>query len=294
MSKEMKEIILGHLDLWTKLILYDDPFWHRAVIEHLSHNLDRGLRRFAGNARELRDKLRMHEGVLTGEFPLWYIIQQPEKWELHTLEIVVPISGFRQVVEYLENMDRTKTTIGAVREPKRTLKPAAFHEWRHIAYGTESILVYQSADDALSALPSHTGTHLMNGITADLAVVLYPAVIMQGYAVYPTVRINNYILDKLEEYSEYGIRGVVSGAVIEDMRGGCRGSVLCSKTSRRVGDMESMVIQIGRGNREEDFQRIRNSTITWRLGGRGCENSECYLPMDDTWGTLPLGEVEWE
>ena len=58
--------------------------------------------------------------------------------------------------------------------------------------------------------------------------------------------------------------------------------------------MESMMIQIGQGNREKEMQQICNSTIMWRLGGRGCENSECFLPMDDTWGTLPLGEVEWK
>ena len=46
-----------------------------------------------------------------------------------------------------------------------------------------------------------------------------------------------------------------------------------------MGDEETMIVQIGRGHMDMEFQRVRSSVACWRLGGKECGNAECFLPI---------------
>ena len=72
LSKEMKELILHHIDFSSKLILYDDPFWRTAVVDHLSSCFNRALRLFTPSPLVLRNHLRSAGAIITGDFAFWF------------------------------------------------------------------------------------------------------------------------------------------------------------------------------------------------------------------------------
>ena len=276
----MKEKILEHLDLSTKLVLYDEPFWHKAVIDHLSGNFDRALRSFTAKPREFRDIMRQHGAIITGDFALWYIQQLPAECGPQTVELVVPIGEFTAVVEYFQEGDTGKGSVGVAPERLRKLDERGYGCAVEIPYGTRTIVVYQArGDDAHTTILFHVGTHLMNALTADLLLVLYPGTTMKGYSVYATASEYEYMAENIDAYRKYGIQGVQSGAELEDMKDGCRGSVLCGKTDRRIGDEETMIVQVGRGERRAEWKAVRGCETVWGLGGRECGNTDCFLPM---------------
>ena len=177
-------------------------------------------------------------------------------------------------------MDVTVSITGPRRPATRALGRPAFLYSHAIPCGLRSIVIYMSHDDdVFAAIPHHWGTHLMNALSADLLVDLYPALSLHNRSLYPFVMPPEYLQRQIETYTLRGVTGVLRGSDLEDLSGGCWGSVLCGKTDRSVGDKETMVVQIGRGDMEKEFQRVRSSVACWRLGGKECGNCECFLPI---------------
>lgn len=276
----MKELILRYLDFLTKLTLYDDPFWRAAVVDHLSSSFNRALRLFTPSPLALRHHLRSSGAIITGDFALWFIQQFPHSWSPQILEIVVSPEHYTSFVGNLDLLDVTVSTSGPRRPATRALGRPAYLYSHVVRCGLRSIVIYMSReDDVFAAIPRHLGTHLMNALSADLLVVAYPALSLLNRSLYPFVMPPDYLQRQMGSYSLRGVTGVFRGSDLEDLSGGCWGSVLCAKTDRKVGDDETMVVQIGRGNMVKDFQRVRSSVAYWRLGGKECGNSECFLPI---------------
>ena len=272
-------MILSHLDLATLLMLFNDKLWQRLIIKTFSKALNEMLRAFLPDASAFREVMRQTNTVISGPAGLWFLQRLPADWTPEDLDVITTNKCFDQVVDYL---------LGAggctLRERTRLLGGMhwnAFGGQVRLWTGRRHINILQSRTaTALHTVAGYASTSLINALGADSFLTAYPSPTLCGRAL---VRVEplQTLKEVQDQHKKMGVIAVARARDLANMRKGCRGSVLCGKTDRRVGDKECLMIQVGEGT-PDALECFRKSEVTWTFGGLGCGNRQCFLPGDQS------------
>ena len=284
--------ILSHCDMASLATLYRDKGWRAAVCKELSLALQHTLSMITLDPADFQSMLRSTRSIISGSTALYHVLRFPPTWRPSDVDIIVPNHRYAEVIRFILAMPGATIINEYPQEYESARNITGFSHIVQVQTPRAKFDIIQSADRSpFYPLVFYYGTHVMNAITADLAICSYPSLTLEGHAVLNPSRPRNDNSTRLaiEKYIQRGFIFNNMDMPFTHFGQSCSTVITCPNRNRAFGDMYCLVTpNSDRPIRETLDLMDEHSTTSWRLPGAACGNELCYVP-----GQLSTGSTTW-
>ncbi|KAK7677653.1 hypothetical protein QCA50_019344 [Cerrena zonata] len=292
LPNETKSRILHFCDLPTLMGLYCDPDWHELVATDILLCYNTLLAMFSPDPVAFRAMMAETKAVISGSTALYFLLRQPSTWRPRDVDIIAVDGGYQKLLTFILSLPGAKVV-------SDTLDDTDGEEVDSYPYGGLRRLVKVHTDMArfdviestgsvaYNAIVHYWGTHVMNAMTADSILCAYPTLTLAQKAIQVRYAATG---NPVAKYRKRGFKILDKDFRAVDLSMTCHNSVLCSSRDRYFGDEATLIIPVkGLLTSPGDAVVGESAPVrvsAWRMGGRGCGTSNCYLSSSPRFAEL--------
>ena len=287
--------ILSYCDLQTLAILYRDSNFRSLVCKELSDSVLRTLSAITQNPAAFQSMMRRTCAVISGSTALYHVLRQPSTWQPSDVDLLVPTHRFREVTRFILAIPGAVIINQYVQ--KYNANGTGFSRILQVQTPLVKFDIIQSTERSpFHPIAYYYGTHVMNAITADFVICTYPTLTLDGKSLLVprrTQRMPESVMRAVRKYIERGFLFAEQDDVSEAEGRPCSSNITCPHRNRAFGDQFCLVLPNGNGDVPDTWDLMdEHATTTWRLPGKACGNSVCYIDGQHAVGGTTCGDVK--
>jgi hypothetical protein len=154
--------------------------WKRVAFSAM---IRRVLGPYVPKPKDLLDKMRESDAIISGSSVLWLVQNMPHNWKPGDLDLYAPRDRAQPIIDFLRKVGYTEVTTDPTVSSEYLIM-GQLHSITKMKKGSAAIDVMESStDSAIQPLTVFHVTAVMNYLTADSIMVLYPQLTFSNYAV---------------------------------------------------------------------------------------------------------------
>ncbi|KAK7675916.1 hypothetical protein QCA50_021149 [Cerrena zonata] len=295
LPNELKGRIIKFCDMPTLVALLHDPQWRPFVETELMLSFLKALSKITDRPVAFRDMMRLTKAIITGSTALHYILRRPSAWQPADTDVIVPRQSFETALTFIMQLPDANVQFDSDVEPNHVY-PRLGQGYKRLVkvttrYGVIDVM-QSSSQSPFNPLPNFWGTHVMNALTADSFICPYPKLTYHRTALVRFRRQHPNASAMTHKYKARGFVLYASNRHLSDLTVSCAHFSACASRDRYFGDYDTLVVPIWDANYDVNdwAEPGAEFTTAWRLGGRACGNTRCFLharPASSTVRLLP-------
>ena len=240
--------------------------------------------------------MRRTRAIISGSTALYHVLRQPVTWQPGDVDLLVPNHRFREVSRFILALPGAVVVNRYVQ--KYRSNDTGFSHILQVQTPLVKFDIIQSTERSpFHPIAYYYGTHVMNAITADFVICTYPTLTLEGRSfLIPrrTQRMPEPVMRAVRKYIERGFLFIEQDDADPDAEGQpCKANITCPHRNRSFGDQYCLVLPNGAGNVPDTWDLMdEHANTTWRLPGKACGNTVCYIDGQLAIASTTCGEVK--